>query len=191
MSVTYKGASSELIILPGEIYTEAPNGLITLNREYSCAASFADTASDSLALSSAPSGYSGRKRFTKTRKDNGPITTFSCVYTGASGAELVTFSQVFRSFSYPNLVGGGSISGRYISPTRTVSTARTTGSEGASDPSSPIGSIVVTEVNFNGYHFSGGAGFGTTYYELSSYSSQVFGDFEVVNYTHCLATTFG
>jgi len=186
MSVIYKGANEQLIIKPGETYTEAPNGLITLNREYSCATSYAATAiQGALTAGSAPTGYPDLKLFTKTRRDESGIATFSCVYTGHTGGSLITFSQAIRGFSF-----NGGISGRYISPTRTVQIARQAGTGGASTPS-VFGSATVISITANGYVYEESFSLGTEYVELSSYDEQYFGGTEVATWTHSIATIYG
>jgi len=186
MSIIYKGSTAELIIAPGESYNVSNFGLITLSRDYVCASSYAATADGTLSIGSGASGYSGVTLFTKTKKVDGPITTFSCLYTGNSGESIITKSQNMRGFSVP-----GGYSGRYISPTRTVQIARPKATTGSDSPD-VFGSIIVTSVTFGGYTYTGSpVDLGTPFTELSSYSEQYYGNTTVATWTHSIVTSYG
>ena len=189
MSTIYQGASSDLHILPGEQYVSALNGLITLTREYACATSYASTAATTLVPGYAPEGYSNLKLFTVQKKTNGPITTFSCVFTGASQASLVTYTQAIRSFSYQLPVSGLKISGRYLSQVKTTSIAQAASSAAAA--SSWYGDAQIIESYVNGIWYDGEISLGTLRGELLSYDEQNYGNFVVSTTSWGTATQSG
>lgn len=78
-----QGASSQLIIQPGETLTEQKNGLAKLTRTYCCGASYAATAKTILVSGYVPSGYPYLALFQlpSEKVENG-IATFTCEFYG-------------------------------------------------------------------------------------------------------------
>ena len=189
MSTTYHGTTGELIILPGDSKIVAPNGLITFSREYACASDYAGTAEALLTSGSSPVGGGGGSvyLFTKTRRDDGPITTFSCVYHGFSGGELVTYTKSVRSFS--KTTSSGTITGRYMADTRTVSVARAVADSGSGTEWSD--GIEIIDAYLNGVWYDGTVDLGTVHGELVEFREQNFGEVEVATWTHATATIYG
>jgi hypothetical protein len=154
MSVIYKGSASQLIIAPGDRYTEATNGLVTLERSYQCASSHVSTAANELSVGSTPNDYPALQLFTKTKTTTGAVTEFSCVYTGKTSSQKVTLEKELKSYSkfialtFPSPWSPGQtitsnfpITGQCLSPVRTISYTADTGSppiQAPEDISDPI-----------------------------------------------------
>jgi hypothetical protein len=190
MSVIYKGSASQLIIAPGESYNISPSGLVTLQREYSCASSYADDAEEILEVGSVAEGYEGDalSLFTKTKKKDGAITTFSCTYTGASGDSLITIEQEINSFSYtftPFASAPITVTGRYFAPSRTVEIAVAESVAAAPTPA-PFSTYTIIEAYANGTPYTGNGYLGGSVIQLASYREQPYGDYKVVTYTHIM-----
>ena len=123
MAITYKGPTSELIILPEDSLTILPSRLATLRRNYACATGYVSTARGVLVPGHVPSGYANMALFSKPDESttDGAITKFSCTYfgvitTGDYNTPQISRGSEVRTFLIP---ATSPISGKYIAPTYT------------------------------------------------------------------------
>lgn len=203
-SLFYQGYDSGIILQPGRTYTQEPNGLTTAILTFACASSYASAASAILHIGGSGGGESNL--FHREQTEEAGITYFKCTYHGATSTKRFTGSTVVRSFD----ILAPSCSGTYTSPTLTIESAVSKGSEGEGAPSmSVIGSAKIINVyskdftvsmneDGNTIEFSN-ANIETGGYSVSlnfspqfvSSSRQNYGLIDVVSMTYCITSQYG